>query len=66
MYKLIFLILGAGGALMLVTSLGLTADLIGNATNTAAFVYGAMSFSDKLANGLAVISIQHLYVVLCC
>lgn len=45
---------------MLVTSLGLTADLIGNATNIGAFVYGAMSFSDKLANGLAVVLIQNL------
>ncbi|XP_077300458.1 major facilitator superfamily domain-containing protein 12-like [Arctopsyche grandis] len=56
----VVIVFGAGGALMLVTSLGLTADLIGNATNTAAFVYGAMSFSDKLANGLAVVLIQHL------
>jgi hypothetical protein len=46
---------------MLVTSLGLTVDLIGNATNTAAFVYGSMSFTDKLANGLAVVLIEHLY-----
>lgn len=57
---LFFIILGAGGALMLVTSLGLTADLIGNATNTSAFVYGSMSFTDKLANGLAVIVVEHL------
>lgn len=45
---------------MLVTSLGLTADLIENATDTAAFVYGAMSFTDKLANGVAIVVIQYL------
>lgn len=45
---------------MLVTSLGITADLIGHDTDTGAFVYGSMSFVDKLANGIAVILIQYL------
>lgn len=53
-------LLGASGSMVLVTSLGLTADFIGTDTDRGAFVYGLMSFSDKLSNGLAVIIIQHL------
>lgn len=45
---------------MLVTSLGLTADYIGQHTESGAFVYGAMSFTDKLSNGVAVMLIQYL------
>ncbi|KAM8925254.1 major facilitator superfamily domain-containing protein 12 isoform 2-T2 [Lycaon pictus] len=81
-------LLGAGCATILVTSLAMTADLIGPHTvrlmvwaggragpgpgqaadlparvpqHSGAFVYGAMSFSDKVANGLAVMAIQSLY-----
>lgn len=45
---------------MLVTSLGITADLIGRNTENGAFVYGVMSFMDKLSNGFAVMLIQYL------
>lgn len=45
---------------MLVTSLGITADLIGKNTQSGAFVYGAMSFTDKMANGVAILLIQYL------
>lgn len=45
---------------MLVTSLGVCADLIGQNTESGAFVYGAMSFADKLSNGLAIMLIQYL------
>ena len=54
-----FLIPGVSGSILLVTSLGLTADLIGPDTSSGAFVYGAMSFSDKLSNGLAVAVLQY-------
>ncbi|KAF5915394.1 hypothetical protein HPG69_012082 [Diceros bicornis minor] len=54
-------LLGAGCATILVTSLSMTADLIGPHTHSGAFVYGAMSFSDKVANGLAVMVIQSLH-----
>ncbi|XP_076658283.1 major facilitator superfamily domain-containing protein 12 [Halictus rubicundus] len=54
------LILGFAGSIMLVTSLGLIADFIGQNTNNGALVYGIMSFTDKLSNGLAVIIIQYL------
>jgi len=45
---------------MLVTSLGVTADLIGKNTESGAFAYGIMSFTDKLSNGLVVMLIQYL------
>ncbi|XP_030075942.1 major facilitator superfamily domain-containing protein 12 [Microcaecilia unicolor] len=62
-------LLGSGSATILVTSLSMTADLIGENTQSAAFVYGAMSFTDKVANGLAVVVIQSLHpcqTQLCC
>ncbi|XP_033750318.1 major facilitator superfamily domain-containing protein 12-like isoform X3 [Pecten maximus] len=51
-------LLGIGGSTMLVTSLAMTSDLIGQNTESGAFVYGAMSFTDKLSNGIAVVLIQ--------
>ncbi|XP_066491931.1 major facilitator superfamily domain-containing protein 12 [Tiliqua scincoides] len=62
-------LLGAGSATILVTSLSMTADLIGTNTHSGAFVYGAMSFTDKVANGIAVMVIQNLHpcpTALCC
>ena len=50
---------GAAGSAVLITSLSLTAELIGQNTESSAFVYGAMSFTDKVSNGLAVMVIQH-------
>ena len=50
---------GAAGSAVLITSLSLTAELIGPNTESAGFVYGAMSFTDKVSNGLAVMGIQH-------
>ncbi|XP_073346762.1 major facilitator superfamily domain-containing protein 12-like [Pagrus major] len=62
-------LLGAGSATILVISLSMTAELIADQTQSGAFVYGAMSFTDKLANGVAVMIIQALHpchTVLCC
>ncbi|ETE65866.1 hypothetical protein L345_08364, partial [Ophiophagus hannah] len=62
-------LLGMGSATILVTSLSMTADLIGPHTHSGAFVYGAMSFTDKVANGLSVMIIQDLHpcpTQLCC
>ena len=50
--------LGCGGSAILVTALSMTSDLIGSNTGTGAFVYGAMSFTDKLSNGIAIQIIQ--------
>ncbi|XP_071086621.1 major facilitator superfamily domain-containing protein 12-like isoform X1 [Haliotis cracherodii] len=54
-------LMGIGGTTMLITSLAMTADLIGDNTESGAFVYGAMSFTDKLSNGVAVEIIQLLH-----
>ncbi|MCI4386167.1 hypothetical protein PGIGA_G00059230 [Pangasianodon gigas] len=54
-------LLGAGSATILVMSLSMTADLIADQTQSGAFVYGAMSFTDKVANGVGVIIIQGLH-----
>ncbi|XP_068594360.1 major facilitator superfamily domain-containing protein 12-like [Cebidichthys violaceus] len=62
-------LLGVGSATVLVISLAMTAELIANQTQSGAFVYGAMSFTDKLANGAAVMLIQALHpchTVICC
>ncbi|XP_044256673.1 major facilitator superfamily domain-containing protein 12-like isoform X1 [Tribolium madens] len=58
---IIAVLIGSGGSITLVTSLGITADLIGDKTSSGAFVYGIMSFTDKLANGIAVVIIQDLH-----
>jgi len=50
--------IGASSCVLLITSLGLTADLIGDNTESSALIYGLMSCTDKLANGLAVVFIQ--------
>ena len=51
--------LGIGSTVMLVTSLALTAEFIGNDTDSSAFIYGLMSLTDKVSNGFAVILIQN-------
>lgn len=43
---------------LLVTSLSITADLIGQDLSNGAFIYGVMSFTDKLSNGVFVEIIQ--------
>ncbi|XP_014223881.1 major facilitator superfamily domain-containing protein 12-like [Trichogramma pretiosum] len=55
------LLLGGGGSMMLVTSLAITADYIGQGIENGAFVYGIMSFADKLSNGIAVMAIQYMH-----
>ncbi|CAH0548088.1 unnamed protein product [Brassicogethes aeneus] len=58
---IVAILVGAGGSIVLVTSLGITTDLIGDRTDNGAFVYGIMSFTDKMANGIAVVIIQDLH-----
>ncbi|CAG7820664.1 unnamed protein product, partial [Allacma fusca] len=52
-------LLGGGGSAMLVTSLSITADLIGSNVESGAFVYGAMSFTDKLSCGIVISLINY-------
>ena len=51
-------ILGAGNSMIMITSVCMEGDLVGKDGTGSAFVYGAMSFTDKLSNGLAVVWIQ--------
>lgn len=59
------ILLGFGNSIILVMSLSMTARLIGNDAGSGAFVYGAMSLTDKLSNGAAVEIIQILNPCLC-
>jgi hypothetical protein len=54
------LLLGVGVAVVSVLSVSAEADLIGPYTESGAFVYGAISLTDKLSNGIAVLAIQSL------
>lgn len=47
-------LLGMGSSMIMIGSLSLTADLIGESTSSGAFVYGSMSFSDKMFSGIVV------------
>ena len=51
-------LLGIGISTTNICSFSLTSDLIGLNTECGAFVYGIMSFADKLANGLIIALIQ--------
>ncbi|KAK7496828.1 hypothetical protein BaRGS_00011808 [Batillaria attramentaria] len=53
--------IGIGGALMQTTALSIVADLIGDSVTSGAFVYGSISFVDKVANGAAVEIIEILH-----
>ena len=53
--------LGFGGSTLLITALGMIAGMIGKYVDTGAFVYGSMSFLDKLSNGAAVMIIQSFH-----
>jgi Na+/melibiose symporter-like transporter len=49
---------GIGTSTTSICSSALTSDLIGLNTECGAFVYGTMSFADKLANGIVIALIQ--------
>ncbi|XP_068236517.1 major facilitator superfamily domain-containing protein 12-like [Palaemon carinicauda] len=53
-------LLGIGGSILLITSLSITADLIGENSEGGAFVYGFMSLLDKVSNGIVIMVIQKL------
>ncbi|OQV17781.1 Major facilitator superfamily domain-containing protein 12 [Hypsibius exemplaris] len=57
----IAVLLGASGTILMVASLAITGDLISGSTETGAFVFGVMSFADKLSNGAAVMVVQLLH-----
>lgn len=56
---LVAALLGIGGSTLLITSLSITADLIGHNVEGGAFVYGFMSLVDKFSNGIIIMIIQN-------
>ena len=57
-------LLGAGSAIAMVISVSMEADLVGTNTESGAFVYGALSLTDKLSNGIVIVVVQVLADVL--
>lgn len=51
-------LLGIGTSTTNICSSSLTSDLIGLNTECGAFVYGVMSFADKIANGVVIAALQ--------
>lgn len=54
------MLLGLSGTLLVVCTLYFATNLIGNNTDSGAFVYGIMSLFDKLINGVVILIIQAL------
>jgi len=52
-------LLGAGGSAMLINCLAIVANLIASNIEGGGFVYGAMSFVDKVSCGIALMLIQN-------
>ena len=52
------ILLGIGISTTNICSFSLTSDLIGLNTESGAFVYGVMSFADKIANGVLIAALQ--------
>eukprot|EP00667_Euglena_gracilis_P007843 EG_transcript_7932 len=50
---------GIGCGMVMVISLAIVADLVSTQKRTAAWVYGLMSFADKLSGGLVLLIIQN-------
>jgi hypothetical protein len=55
-----YCVTGAGSSVTMVTSLCITADLIGSRTENGAFLYSAVTFADKVLNGIAVMIIEYM------
>ena len=53
-------VLGSGTGIVGVSALSLICELVGDCCESGAFVYGAMSFSDKIANGVAIMATEAL------
>ncbi|GIY07807.1 hypothetical protein CDAR_544612 [Caerostris darwini] len=58
-------LMGAASSTLVICALSFIHDLIGTSVESAAFVYGAMSFWDKIANGIVGMIIQHTHAVIC-
>jgi hypothetical protein len=59
------IVFGVGTSLLMVTGVSFVNDLVAENLGTSAFVYGCMSFTDKLGTGAVVILIQNHRDVVC-
>eukprot|EP00475_Leptophrys_vorax_P042986 TRINITY_DN8134_c0_g1_i5.p1 TRINITY_DN8134_c0_g1~~TRINITY_DN8134_c0_g1_i5.p1 ORF type:complete len:535 (-),score=105.50 TRINITY_DN8134_c0_g1_i5:116-1720(-) len=57
------ILLGLGNATIMVCAVSMESDLIGINPKSAAFVFGSLSFTDKLSNGIVIYLIQNRTVV---
>ncbi|KAK9497934.1 hypothetical protein O3M35_003832 [Rhynocoris fuscipes] len=57
---IVAILFGGATSILLVTALAVTADHIGNDVGNSAFMYGIMSFVDKLSCGAVIMVIQSL------
>ena len=62
----IAVLLGSGTGIVGVSALSLICDVVGDCCESGAFVYGAMSFSDKIANGVAIMAAEALTPISAC
>lgn len=58
----LFALQGLGVAIMLNTATSLISDVIGNDTQSSAFVYSIFSFTEKIANGLLLFFVSSIYL----
>ncbi|XP_045459198.1 major facilitator superfamily domain-containing protein 12-like [Melitaea cinxia] len=56
---LVATLIGAGSSITLVSSLCVTADLIGPHSHQGAMIYSIVTFADKLVTGIAVVAIEN-------
>ncbi|XP_013194158.2 major facilitator superfamily domain-containing protein 12 [Amyelois transitella] len=56
---LVATLIGAGSSITLVSSLCVTADLIGPHSHQSAAIYSIVTFADKLVTGIAVVAIEN-------
>lgn len=59
---IVAILIGGGSSITMVTSLSVTAELIGPRTERSALVYSVVTFLDKVVTGLVVILIEKLWV----
>uniref|UniRef100_A0A0D9VPZ1 Major facilitator superfamily (MFS) profile domain-containing protein n=1 Tax=Leersia perrieri TaxID=77586 RepID=A0A0D9VPZ1_9ORYZ len=52
------MVIGAANALVMVTTIGLESSLVGDDLNGSAFVYGSLSFLDKMSCGIALFVLE--------
>lgn len=52
--------IGLSSTTLEVTSMGIISDLIGDNSNSGAFVFGTISLFEKISNGVAVVMLERL------